>query len=955
MTYIIRPKQIQKTNQLGGKAGALAALGDIDLNIPAWIGLSPTAFYDSLNETERHALETTTDSTQILTLPDNLTPSPAVEDELRQALANLCPNGELVAVRSSAPDEDGRQHSFAGQLDSFLFVKPQEVASKIVAVWLSAFSQRSLTYRREQGLSPTPQAPAVLIQRMVKAGVSGVAFSVDPVSGRRDLAVIGALYGLGTALVSGQADADTYHVDRQGQITGRNLAMKRIAHIYRNKSSEQPKEVQSKTGLSPVSRDPIDSATLETVTLPDSQACRPALSDAQIRLVADLARRTEEFFGRPQDIEWAIEDEQLYLLQSRPITGLPDEVQISEMGPTSSPETFETSDLAQANDVLNVWDNSNIAESYPGVTTPLTFSFARRAYEEVYRQFCRMMGVPAHRIARHNTTFRRMLGLMQGRIYYNLLSWYQVLALLPGYKLNRRFMEQMMGVKESLPDELLDQHPASTRASRFIDGLSLLRTIFGLMANYLLLPGRIDRFYLRLNQALGTGRPDLSRFRADELVAYYRKLEQQLLTRWDAPLVNDFFAMIFYGLLRKLTERWCADNHGTLQNELLAGSGGIISAEPVIWMQHMAQLAAADPTFITTLGQGSVPEISAYMPGLPKFEAKYQAYLDKFGDRCLEELKLESATLYDDPLILLRSVGQLARQLSSNGPQSLNVYPPNPPEGGIPVKNSPLWGVGGDFRGQRARSSRAERRVNRALKRHPLRRIIFNWILKNARALLRNRENLRFERTRLFGRARMIFIELGRKFHALNLLADPRDIFYLEVEEVLGFVNGTTVTTDLNGLVAVRKAEFERYRAMEPPPGRFETRGIPYQSFEFQSSNSGFQRDTHNGKSRQGLGCSPGLIRGQVRVVTDPKTTRLQPGEILVAERTDPGWIMLFPIAAGLLVEHGSLLSHSAIVSREMGLPAVVALPGVTRWLKDGDWVEFDGSTGLVTRLELPV
>jgi pyruvate,water dikinase len=320
-------------------------------------------------------------------------------------------------------------------------------------------------------------------------------------------------------------------------------------------------------------------------------------------------------------------------------------------------------------------------------------------------------------------------------------------------------------------------------------------------------------------------------------------------------------------------------------------------------------------------------------------------------------------------------VGQLARQLNSKGFQSLNIYPPkSPPQGGTFKEED------------RGRDSKAEQRVYSALKRQPLRRIIFNWILKNVRALLRNRENLRFERTRLFGRARMISIELGRNFHALNLLADPRDIFYLEVEEILGFVNGTTVTTDLNGLVVLRKAEFERYRAMEPPPGRFETRGIPYQSLEFQSLNSSFERDTYNPKSKtwttdklkawagpvegassaesrgvknpeslQGLGCSPGLIRGRVRVVTNPKTTLLQPGEILVAERTDPGWIMLFPIAAGLLVEHGSLLSHSAIVSREMGLPAVVALQEVTRWLKDGDWVEFDGSTGLVTRIEQPV
>jgi pyruvate,water dikinase len=93
------------------------------------------------------------------------------------------------------------------------------------------------------------------------------------------------------------------------------------------------------------------------------------------------------------------------------------------------------------------------------------------------------------------------------------------------------------------------------------------------------------------------------------------------------------------------------------------------------------------------------------------------------------------------------------------------------------------------------------------------------------------------------------------------------------------------------------------------------------------------------------------VVRGPVRIVWNPHCVQLQPGEIIVAERTDPGWIMLFPAAAGLIVERGSLLSHSAIVSRELGLPAVVAASGVTQWLHDGDYVELNGSSGLVRRL----
>ena len=126
---------------------------------------------------------------------------------------------------------------------------------------------------------------------------------------------------------------------------------------------------------------------------------------------------------------------------------------------------------------LNIWDNSNIAESYGGVTTPLTFSFARRVYEEVYREFCRIFGVPASTIERElDSCFANMLGLIRGRVYYNLLTWYRVLALLPGFRFNRRFMEQMMGVRESLPDELVAEQGRVTRGARLADGVRLVRT-----------------------------------------------------------------------------------------------------------------------------------------------------------------------------------------------------------------------------------------------------------------------------------------------------------------------------------------------------------------------------------------------------------------------------------------------------------------------------------------------
>ena len=101
----------------------------------------------------------------------------------------------------------------------------------------------------------------------------------------------------------------------------------------------------------------------------------------------------------------------------------------------------------------------------------------------------------------------------------------------------------------------------------------------------------------------------------------------------------------------------------------------------------------------------------------------------------------------------------------------------------------------------------------------------------------------------------------------------------------------------------------------------------------------------------QGIGCCPGQVRGKVRVVRDPSEVATLDGDILVTSSTDPGWVTLFPTASAIVVERGSLLSHSAIVSREMGIPCIVSVNGLLQTLKTGDEIAIDGSTGTIQRL----
>jgi len=876
MSFIVFPEDTQSYNEHGGKGKSLAIMQQAGLPVPPWCVVLPEAFYSSLSASQYAEMKTIVDSADAKTIIAGMIPNSDMIAELELALARLCPNGELIAVRSSALDEDGVQHSFAGQLDSFLFVEPVKAIEKISAVWQSAFSERIIAYAHENGLSPMPSAPAVILQRMLNADVAGVAFSADPVNGYRGRVVISAVYGLGSSLVSGESDADTVMVDRENNIVDYSVAAKHTAH---RAAPEYPE------GIRP---EPVPAELVNA----------PALTSEQVLAISSLARQAEQVFGRPQDIEWAIENHTVYLVQSRPITSI--------------------ASLADPDGVLNLWDNSNIAESYGGVTTPLTFSFARNAYEHVYRQFCSLMGVPESVIAAHDATYRRMLGLIRGRIFYNLLSWYRILALLPGFKANRRFMEQMMGVKEGLPEDLMLQINKANWGDRLLDGVHVLQTCVKLVINHITMTRSITKFYKRLNDALAPLPIPLELMRADELADHYRELERKLLTRWDAPLVNDFFAMIFYGLLRRCTEKWCADTQGTLQNDLISGQGGIISAEPARRICEMAKMAVDYPTLVDALCNAPVHIVLEQIGKHPEFDKAYLEYLEIFGDRCLEELKLESITLHDDPLLLVRSIGQIAANYHDTS--------------GEPVAEN--------------LRELAENRIKNATRRQPFRRAMLGTILRNARNHVRDRENLRFERTRVFGRVRRVFVELGKRLVAADLLDDYRDVFYLEANEIIGVVDGTASCTNLKGLTSLRKAEYARYKDLPAPDDRFETRGIVHQGNSFRASTA--SATGGDAEQRKGIGCCPGIVKGKVRVVTDPRNAVLESGCILVAERTDPGWIMLFPSAIGVLVERGSLLSHSAIVAREMRIPTVVSIPGITRWLKDGDMVEFDGSTGIV-------
>ena len=204
-----------------------------------------------------------------------------------------------VAVRSSATAEDLPEMSFAGQQDTYLnVIGADALLQAVVACWSSLWTARAISYRERNGVAHVDVALAVVVQQMVESEASGVLFTANPLTGLRSETVIDATVGLGEALVSGQVEPDHFVVEMStGQIISRTLGAKALS-------------VRSRPGGG-------------TVTMPEDPTATPALSDAQIQALAALGQQVSALYDdTPQDIEWALANDTLYLLQARPITSL---------------------------------------------------------------------------------------------------------------------------------------------------------------------------------------------------------------------------------------------------------------------------------------------------------------------------------------------------------------------------------------------------------------------------------------------------------------------------------------------------------------------------------------------------------------------------------------------------------------------------------------------------------
>jgi pyruvate,water dikinase len=388
--------------------------------------------------------------------------------------------------------------------------------------------------------------------------------------------------------------------------------------------------------------------------------------------------------------------------------------------------------------------------------------------------------------------------------------------------------------------------------------------------------------------------------------------------------------MIFFGILGKMVKNLNIPNSDSLQNDLLIAQGDIASTRPTREIIKITNWIRKDSNLKEVFKRKSEQELIALLlddddEQYAPIREKIKTYIAEFGARSMYELKLEVDSIKEDPTFLFT----LLKNYLNNKPVDLNTL----------------------IHKEEKKREKAEEIVFAKLS--GMKKHLFCWILKHTRMAIEDREELRFLRTKIFGIIRSLFTRIGRNFAQDGLIVNYRDIFFLRTDEVLELIEGRSIDKrSIRERILLRRKDFSESEKKDHLERMYFYGSIYKDNFVeiFSDSEVAMADEPDDPDLFQGVPCSPGVIQNPIKIIHSPLDAALNM-EILVAKRTDPGWVPLFPSISGLIIERGSVLSHSAVVAREMGIPTIVGLRNITEKLNDNDIVRMDGSTGLVERM----
>src|SRR5215213_3773253 len=778
-----------------------------------------------------------------------------VDDEIRAAYEKLSEDGETaVAVRSSATAEDLAGASFAGQQETYLNVRGAEaLLGAVKRCWASLWTARAMAYRKRQGIAPETVSLAVVVQRMVKAEAAGVVFTANPANGRRDQAAISAAWGLGESVVSGAVTPDSIVVEKEsGRVISREIADKVVMTVYTASGTEER---------------PVPEGRRRQSVLEDERAAELARYGAQI----------EELYGTPQDIEWALADGEFAIVQSRPITALPE----PEADPPTDWSVPETGGM---------YARASIVEQMPDPLSPL---FADLIEGSVVRSLAKIFNevFGADVLREDDLGFPTVNGYAY--YFYRLAPMWRILPKSPSvFRVlvgsgersgQRRWREYARPCYATTVEEWEAKPPEDLAATKLLVGVREL---------------------------------------LDAGTEYYTSVQTII------PLAASSEAL-FTAFYNRLVRR---EGDPPAQTFLLGFDSMPIRAEKSLY----------------DLGAWSRdhPGLARALAGIP-------------SDRVLDLLRTEEPPTGVDEEVWHEWQSRVHSHLARYGHAVYNLDFVNsvPADDPGPLFDTLKFYLRGEGQNpherQRSAATRRDEAMRAVLERLGVpRRKLFGKLLQWAQEVAPVREDALADMGLAWPVMRRMLHELGRRLVEAGVVEKPDNVFWLrrdKVEKLAASLDaGETRLGSLSDAVEQRKMLWRGQRRVTPP------QLLPKDSWFMVIEGlmpAGSEEQT--GDTIKGTAASGGQVTAPARVLGRPEDFgQMRPGEVLVAPITTPAWTSLFAMAAAVVTDVGGPLSHSSIVAREYGIPAVLGTGVATRRIRSEQNIRVDGDAGTVTLLD---
>ncbi|MBI1296314.1 hypothetical protein GC175_15280 [bacterium] len=797
---------------------------------------------------------------------------PEISNPIRYAYNERITMEETVVVRSSPFVKGYADRSFAGLHEAHLnVIGEQAIVDAVARCWSSLWSTRAIAYRVQHNIAPAQVSMGVMVQLMIPARMSGGLFTINPVTGDPEQAIINSVFGLSTMLMDGQGTPDTFVVNSAtGEILEEKIATKQIMVT-------------------------IEGGRLRDVYVDPSERHKPSLSELHVSAIVALGRQLVKAFGAPQDVEWAILNSRLYILQSRPITGNTGFLSLHVPGDDVWPPTTQKEPHP-----YDLWTLSESGERWPEPVTPLTWStWAPVLQHNMEATFANLKDDYLEHI--------QWVKRIYGRIYFNEGALAYVLH--EGFGVPAKTLSDSVG---TLPDvanrfhnwrwvTLIQRSPHILRqVHEWEDQIKRFERDFS----------QIDRWVAEFL------RKDLKTESDEALWAQARGVWLRRLTTYTGYHTSAASsAMQTYGEVEEQLERW--GKPSSVLQSLVTGLAGLIQTEILsdLWsLAHLVNRHELDEFFLETAPDRIMEHLVARRDAAPVLDA-VRTFLARHGHRSSSDAEWSHPRWIEDPSFVFSQIANYLRSGSAFNPHEAE---------------------------RRQQQERLDATDVLDAQLNPLQRISFHRLLGQLHKLIQVRDNGQHYLSKLLLPLRLIFATLAVRWVARGWLANPDDIYFLtvpDIEAILVDGEGAVQQLRLDQLIETRRGAW-RYWLMHPEsPVAVNPDGKPLSLISAIGDK----------QIVDGVAASSGRATGVARVVLSLKDAhKLNPGDILVTRALDPSWTPLFSIIKGIVLETGGQLSQGAIVAREYGLPAVTSVYGATRRIPDGQRITVDGVAGKV-------